>query len=255
MKIVIIGYGTVGKVTEAIMPHWLEIITYDINEKSRAMIIGGQIPKGDVYFICTHENVAGDVVDKIRETDPEAYIVVRSTIAPGFCAVYHQHKPQSYVIHFPAFIKEVDSIRDFFLRVPYFVIGSAYDDSHNKLISLIKHHNKPIILTDPDTSALAKLVNNTKLATEVTFWNEIYDLSKRFNANIETIAKIVNMDPRHQSHGTRFFGEPWAGKCLPKDVNTLVGMAGEYDGELLKALQKSNEILKYKKREGKGEEE
>lgn len=247
-NVVIVGYGTVGKVTSVIMPHWVNVITYDIDKKSGAEEIGGPIPKGDIYFVCTHEMYAGDVVDKIRKTDPGAYIVVRSTVLPGFCQVYHQHEPISHVLHFPAFHKEVDCIRDFFLRVPYLIIGECCFGSSNYLVSLLKHHNKPIIITDTNTSALSKLVNNTKLASEITFWNEINEIAKRFNCDIETIAKVANMDTRHQSHGTRFFGEPWGGKCLPKDVTSLVKLAGDFDGEYLKALQKSNETLISKKK-------
>jgi len=238
LDFVIVGYGVVGKVTEYLLS-FNKVATYDIDSKSGADIIGGPIPYAKIaYFICTHEDDVTDVIKAIRETNPDVIIVVRSTISPGFCDLFSE--PNSPVIHMPAFHKETNSIRDFETRVPIIVIGTRNQKDGEKIAKYIKHHFKSVIITDPNTSALAKLVNNMRLALEVSFWNEISNLSNIFNGDIKTIATIVCSDKRHQRHGTKFFEKGWKGKCLPKDIDNLLKLINPYDGVLLKAVKESN---------------
>ena len=248
LDFVIVGYGTVGKVTECLLGY-NKFVTYDINPKSNADIIGGPIPFVKVgYFICTHEDHVPDAIKNIRKTNPEAFIIVRSTILPGFCDLYSE--PKSPVIHMPAFHKETNSIDDFLNRVEILVIGTR-DEKWADLIKeyiYLGHNFKSYIVTDPNTSALAKLVNNTRLALGVTFWNEIDNLATIFNADTKEIANVVCADRRHQRHGTKFFGKPWSGKCLPKDVDSLLKLINPDSEILLKAIKESNEkCLEYKK--------
>ena len=243
LDFVIVGYGTVGKVTEALLT-FKKVATYDIDPKSGADIIGGPIPSAKIaYFVCTHEDHVPDVIKNIRKTNSEGFIVVRSTVLPGFCDLFY--KPNSPVIHIPAFHKETNAIEDFINRVPIIVIGARYSKDAEKIAPHIKHNFKSIIITDPNTSALAKLVNNMRLALEVSFWNEISSLSNIFNGDIKTIATIVCSDKRHQQHGTKFFERGWKGKCLPKDIDNLLKLINPYDGVLLKAVKESND--KYRK--------
>lgn len=238
LDFVIVGYGTVGGVTEALLA-FKKIATYDIDPKSEADIIGGPIPFAKIaYFVCTHEDHVPDVIKSIRETNPEGFIVVRSTVLPGFCDLFY--KPNSPVIHMPAFHKETNSVEDFIDRVPVIVIGARHPKDAAKIAPHIKHSFKPLIITDPNTSALAKLVNNARLALSVSFWNEIKNLTTIFDADIREIANIVCADKRHQKHGTKFFGKPWSGKCLPKDIDNLLKLVDPYSGILLKAIKESN---------------
>ena len=241
MKLIIIGYGTVGKVTEYILRKH-KVITYDINPESKANIIGGSTPKGDMYFICTHENVVADVIENIRKTDKTATIVIRSTILPNFCHLFRE--PNSHVMHLPAFHTETNTISDFIHRVPCFVIGECCPIHTELLKTILQYNDKSYIVTDPNTSALAKLVNNVRLALNVSFWNEINILTNKFDANINKVTEIVVSDSRHQKHGTKFFGSPWEGKCLPKDVDNLLDLISPHNGILLKSIRESNEMLK-----------
>lgn len=242
LDFVIVGYGTVGRVTEALLV-FKKVATYDIDPKSEADIIGGPIPFAKIaYFICTHEDQVPDVIKSIRKINPEGFIVVRSTILPGFCDLFYESN--SPVIHMPAFHKETDAVKDFIDRVPIIVIGARYPEDVAKIVPYIKNNFKPLIITDPNTSALAKLVNNIRLALGVTFWNEIDNLATMFNADTKEIANIVCADKRHQGHGTKFFGKPWRGKCLPKDVNNLLMLANPDSEILLNAVRESNDKCK-----------
>lgn len=238
LDFVIVGYGTVGKVTEHLLKH-NKITTYDIDPKSEADVIGGSIPYAKIaYFVCTHEDHTPNAIKTIRENDSGALIVIRSTILPRFCDLFSE--PKSPVIHMPAFHKETNSIEDFVNRVPVMVLGARNPEDADKIAPYIKHSFKSLIITDPNTSALAKLVNNVRLALGISFWNEIENLAKISDANIKEIANIVCIDERHQRRGTKFFGEPWGGKCLPKDVDSLLTLIDPHNGILLKAIKESN---------------
>jgi UDP-glucose 6-dehydrogenase len=81
---------------------------------------------------------------------------------------------------------------------------------------------KPIFRTTPAVSETVKLVANAYLSTLITFWNEINELATRLKVDINEVAKAVTADKRISRYGTMKFGEPFDGKCLPKDMNHLI---------------------------------
>jgi UDP-glucose 6-dehydrogenase len=85
----------------------------------------------------------------------------------------------------------------------------------------------------------------------ISFWNYVYLLSQQVNADIGIIAKAV--DPgkvigewEGGKWGTRFFGKPYDGKCLPKDIKHLINASHEYgiNAVLLEAAEEINELFK-----------
>jgi len=131
------------------------------------------------------------------------------------------------------------------------VIGECCKKHGDLLEQLYKALNKPIYRTDPTTSELIKLVSNVMRGLMISFWNYVYLLSQRVGANIEFIAEAA--DPgkvigewEGGKWGTRFFGKPYGGKCLPKDIKHLLNASREYgiNTALLEATEEINELVR-----------
>ena len=90
----------------------------------------------------------------------------------------------------------------------------------------------------------------------ISFWNTIYLLCQRVGADINIIAEAA--DPSKVigvweggKWGTRFFGKPYSGKCLPKDIKHMIRVLKEYniDSSLLESVEKINKIISGDKNE------
>jgi len=77
-----------------------------------------------------------------------------------------------------------------------------------------------IMLTSPKESEMIKLVSNAYLSTQISFWNEVKWICRKFGLNPSSIALGVGKDSRVSSYGHGKFGK-FGGFCLPKDLNTL----------------------------------
>jgi UDPglucose 6-dehydrogenase len=69
-----------------------------------------------------------------------------------------------------------------------------------------------------------KLTLNAYLSTLISFWNEIDKLAKALNISTDDVANIVKFNPRVSAYGTEFFGSPFGGKCLPKDLDQILSV-------------------------------
>jgi UDPglucose 6-dehydrogenase len=82
------------------------------------------------------------------------------------------------------------------------------------------------------------------LATKISYWNEIFLISKKFGIDSQAVANIVGLDPRIGRYGS-VHGKTFGGKCLPKDLKAFISFAEEYkELRLLKAVDDINEEMK-----------
>jgi len=65
-------------------------------------------------------------------------------------------------------------------------------------------------------------VLNNYLATLITFWNEVDKICNILGLETKDVAEIVKQDGRISEYGTAFFGQPFSGKCLPKDLDQTI---------------------------------
>jgi UDP-glucose 6-dehydrogenase len=56
----------------------------------------------------------------------------------------------------------------------------------------------------------------------ISFWNEVDKVAKCLGISTEEVANIVKLNPRVSAYGTEFFGSPFGGKCLPKDLEQII---------------------------------
>ena len=104
----------------------------------------------------------------------------------------------------------------------------------------------PVLITEPTISETVKITLNSYLATLIAFWNEIDELTSSMGVSTKEVARIARFDPRVSGYGTEFFGVPFGGKCLPKDIKQLIQscLEGGIDPQLLEAVRDSNAAVK-----------
>jgi len=243
-RIQVIGVGTVGRatiLTMRVLGH--EVWAYDIDgrkreEAERWGARWGIADSADAAFICTHER---DVESAVREVLHVPRIAVRSTTVPGTVDALNERYGHK-ISHIPEFLRE----RFWFLdaqRPWRVVIGECCREHGDFYEGLFKPLGVPIVRVKPIESELIKLANNAYLAVLISFWNEVHALCQKLGVDTRVVAMAVRMDPRVSPYGTEFFGVPYGGKCLPKDVKNLVDFARRI-GARLRVVEAAHEVNK-----------
>ena len=230
MKHLIIGSGIVGKATGI----WLEAHEEDVtfNDIKRDILIDlkgrgykvtnkvEKIEKYDIVWICTHEDYVEGVIKQYNLE--QNIVVIRSTTPPGEVDRLTKKYKLVDIAHIPEFLKAKTFIEDIF-NVDRVVIGSDNYDLLNKLKKFFAklYPDIPIITTNPTTSEMIKLASNGWLATQISYWNEILIICKKFKVNPQEVANGCTLDKRISKYGTKMIDEPFSGFCLPKDVATM----------------------------------
>ena len=231
----IIGNGFVGQATRILENKKYKFLIYDI-DPSKCEPNGltlHSLLKCNIVFICvpTPMNQDGSccttivekVINNLREINYKNYIIIRSTVTPGFC---QKHK----VNFMPEFLTEKNWKNDFY-NCENWIIGK-YDldtDYFQDLLTSAKNadkikYNKMIVVSTTE-GEMIKYSRNAFLATKISFFNEIEEICKHNGLNYDIVKHCTSLDTRiGSSHmdvpgydGKRGFG----GTCLPKDISSL----------------------------------
>lgn len=177
--------------------------------------------------------------------DPDAVLVVKSTVPPGTTRLVQARLATSrstfvHVASNPEFLREGVAVHDF-LHPARVVIGTDSPVARERLEALYAPLGAPFINTDPTSAELVKYGSNAFLAMKISFINALADLCEHTGADIDTVAVGVGLDPRI---GRAFLraGAGYGGSCLPKDVAGLIHVLQEHDADpgLFAAVQAVN---------------
>ncbi|HET6463610.1 MAG TPA: UDP-glucose/GDP-mannose dehydrogenase family protein [Candidatus Krumholzibacteria bacterium] len=165
-------------------------------------------------------------------------VVVQKSTAPVGTArkiakIIEENKPKDAefdVVSNPEFLREGSAVGDF--RQPdRVVIGAESDRAATTMRGVYRPLYElatPIVLTSLESAEMIKYAANAFLATKISFINEIAHICELVGANIDEVAHGVGFDKRI---GNKFLhaGIGYGGSCLPKDVSSLIHVAGEHD--------------------------
>ena len=242
MRINVIGYGTVGKAQTFLLRRLgHEVSVFDPYLFPALKCLERNV---DFTFVCTPENAVEEVLQNLIKENVDGAYVIKSTVTVGTTEALMK-KYGVHIAHNPEFLRENYANEDA-VNPDRIIIGQCCKEHSEKLVSLYAPMNKQIFVTDTTTSEAVKLLSNSYLATLITFWNEANELAEKLGLNIDEVAKLVCADSRMSVHGTAKFGEPFDGKCLPKDLRNLI-QAYRGNGSnpiLFEAVEKLNEKLK-----------
>ena len=264
MNILIIGFGFVGKATYLLNNKDINIFVYDINLElciPLEIVLEEYIKKVDLIFISlpTPLNIDGTcytkLIDDVLKKIDHEYIIIRSTVPIGYC-------DSKNVFFMPEFLTEKKWKEDF-INNKHWIFG-MYDNCSpskksifmNRITDLINlsytnrsiNYNDIIFCTNKEAE-LTKLVKNTFLATKVSYFNEIYDLTEKLNINYNRVIELVKSDERigdtHMACPGHDGKKGYGGTCFPKDTNSMYyQMVGHgIDTHIFEANLYRNEII------------
>jgi UDPglucose 6-dehydrogenase len=245
MNVQIVGYGIVGKAQEFLMRRLGHNVTvydpYVLPESRLSQNV-------DITFICTSEDSVDGAIERLMKSEVQGLYVIKSTVPVGTTEGLME-KHRIHICHNPEFLREKHAMSD--VMAPSRVVIGECCTPHGALLEkLYSPLNRPIYRTNPVTSELIKLVSNSLRAIMISFWNELYILCQKLGADVTTIAEAA--DPARVigeweggKWGTKFFGAPYMGKCIPKDVKHLIATFEKsgLSSHVLEASEKVNRRL------------
>jgi UDPglucose 6-dehydrogenase len=250
----IIGVGAVGGAVR----HYLEsrLVAPRLFDPGKRLGSLAEVNEADLVFICVPTPYAAGrgfddsaVAEVIGALAGRKTVVIKSTVLPGTTRRFQERFPQHRVLFNPEFLREVSANADF-LAPDRQIVGICGDDhglAADLLAILPRAPHASIVAAE--AAELTKYATNAFLAMKVVFANELYDLCAALSVDYEDVKHGLKADDRigasHlEVHDAGYRG--YGGKCLPKDVASLLDLAESMGVPLgvLQAVHEANARLK-----------
>ena len=258
--IAIVGYGYVGQALEKYFSEKFTVVLYD---PAKGYADKTLVNSADLAVISVPTNMKPDGtvdVSNIKETFTwitTKAIVLKSTIPPGTTqTLAAEYGLEDRLVFSPEFIGEggypiphwEDMPHPTDMKLHRHLIFGGSIEAKKIVIPFFEKVSGPFCTyhsTDSTTAELTKYMENTWIATKVSFCNEFYGIAQAYKVDWHELRELWLTDGRVGKSHTLVYRDKrgFDGKCIPKDTNGMVHNASSvgYDATFLKSVLACNE--------------